>query len=113
LSCLAVVAAEAALSDEAYAQVCIAKAVAERERMDMLIEAMGYRTLPSRANFVSFDFRASAAPVISHMSAQGVFIREWRDPGYESFIRISMGLPQENDRALAAFARAVQDVDVA
>jgi len=113
LSCLAVVAAEAALSDEAYAQVCIAKAVAERERMDMLIEAMGYRTLPSRANFVSFDYRASAAPVISHMSAQGVFIREWRDPGYESFIRISMGLPQENDRALAAFARAAQAVDVA
>ncbi len=104
LSCLAVVAAEAALSDEAYAQDCIAKALTERERVSGLIEKMGYRTLPSRANFVSFDYGPDAAPVISKLTAQGIFLREWRDPGFETFIRMTIGLPQENDRALQALA---------
>ena len=106
LSCLAVVAAEAALSDEAYAQGCIAKALAERGRVSGLIEKMGYRTLPSRANFVSFDYGPNAASVIAHLAAQGIFLREWRDPGYATFIRMTIGLPQENDRALAAVATA-------
>ncbi len=106
LSCLAVVAAEAALSDEAYAQGCIAKALAERGRISGLIEKMGYRTLPSRANFVSFDYGPNAASVIAHLAAQGIFLREWRDPGYAAFIRMTIGLPQENDRALAALATA-------
>ena len=108
LSCLAVVAAEAALSDEPYAQDCIAQALAERERVAARIAHMGYQTLPSRANFLSFDYGPQAASVISQLAAQGIFIREWRDPGYESFIRITIGLPQENDRALTALA-AVAD----
>ena len=108
LSCLAVVAAEAALADEPYAQACIAKAVAERERVAALLEKMGYRGLPSRANFVSFDCRSDAVPVISRMAARGVFMREWRDPGYETFIRMTIGLPQENDRALQALSLALQ-----
>ena len=108
LSSLAVVAAEAALSDEAYAQACIAKTLVERERVARLIEGLGYRTLPSRGNFVSFDFRANAQPVIARLLAQGIFIREWRDPGYDTFIRMTIGLPQENDRALQAFAEIVR-----
>jgi histidinol-phosphate aminotransferase len=108
LSSLAVVAAEAALEDEAYAQDCIARTLAERERAGSLIETMGYRTLPSRANFVSFEYGPKAASVISHLAAQGVFLREWRDPGFENYIRMTIGLPQDNDRALAALALAAQ-----
>lgn len=104
LSCLAVVAAEAALSDEPYAQACIAKVLSERERMAGMVRQLGYATLPSRANFVSFNYGAIAAPAIAHMAADGVFVRDWRDPGYETYIRITIGLPDENDRALRALA---------
>ena len=45
-------------------------------------------------------------PVMSAMAAEGVFVREWRDPGFESFIRITVGLPEENDRALRSLTRA-------
>ena len=109
LSSLAVVAAEAALADEAYAQDCIARTLAERERVSSLIEKMGYRSLPSRASFVSFDYGPTAASVILRLAAHGVFLREWRDPGFETFVRITVGLPQENDRALAAVAVASKD----
>jgi histidinol-phosphate aminotransferase len=36
------------------------------------------------------------------MAARGVLVREWRDPGFETFMRISIGLPAENDRAFEA-----------
>ena len=108
LSCLAVVAAEAALSDEDYAQACIGKALAERERVGGRLAQMGYRTLPSRANFVSFDFGANALPVIARLATEGIFVREWRDPGFETFIRMTIGLPHENDRVLQALAACGQ-----
>ena len=107
LSRLAVAAAQAALADERYSQECIAKVVAERRRLAAGIEGLGFDTLPSRANFVSFDYRANAVPVMAAMAAEGVFVREWRDPGFETFIRITVGLPEENDRALRALARAM------
>ena len=107
LSRVAVAAAQAALADEPYSQQCIAKLIAERRRLAAGIEGLGFATLPSRANFVSFDYRANAVPVMAAMAAEGVFVREWRDPGFETFIRITVGLPEENDRALRALARAM------
>ena len=106
LSRVAVGAAQAALADEPYSQECIAKLIAERRRLAAGIEGLGFATLPSRANFVSFDYRANAVPVMAAMAAEGVFVREWRDPGFETFIRITVGLPEENDRALRTLASA-------
>ena len=108
LSRLSVAAALAALEDERYSQECIARVVAERRRLAAGIEGLGFSTLPSRANFVSFDYRANAVPAMAAMAAEGVFVREWRDPGFETFIRITVGLPEENDRALWALARAIE-----
>jgi len=100
LSSLSVVAAMAALEDEAYAQFCMARTIAERARVAAALRALGYPTLPSRANFLSFDCRVNSLPLILGLAKQGVFIREWRDPGFETYVRMTIGLPQENDRTL-------------
>ncbi|MEO8855361.1 MAG: histidinol-phosphate transaminase [Burkholderiaceae bacterium] len=107
LSSLSVIAAQAALADEAYAQACIRKTIAERNRVAEKIEDMGYATMPSRANFVSFDSRTHAAPLITRMAEQAVFVREWRDPGFETYVRMTIGLPEENDRTLQVLAEAM------
>jgi histidinol-phosphate aminotransferase len=106
LSRLAVVAAQAALEDEAYSRECIARVIAERKRLAAGIEALGFRTLPSRANFVSFDYGINSVALMNAMAGQGVFVREWRDPGFETFVRITVGLPEENDHALATLAKS-------
>jgi len=108
LSRLAVAAAQAALEDESYSQQCIERVVCERQRLAAGIERLGFATSPSRANFVSFDYRANAVSAMAAMAAEGVFVREWRDPGFETFIRITVGLPEENDRALSALARTIE-----
>ena len=105
LNRLSVIAAQAALSDEAYSRDCIAKIIAERRRLAAGLEGMGFAALPSRANFVSFDYRGDAVAAMAVMAGEGVFIREWRDPGFESFLRITVGLPEQNDRALRTLAK--------
>lgn len=108
LGILAIAAAEAALGDETYARASIGKVVAERRRVADAVDRMGFKTLPSRANFISFDYGRDAMPVRAAMAQDGVHVREWRDPGFETYVRISIGLPVENDRALCSFAKAVE-----
>lgn len=107
LSSLSVVAAVAALEDEAYAQSCMARTIAERGRVADVLRSMGYPTLPSRANFLSFDYRLNSVPLITALAEQGVFIREWRDPGFETYVRMTIGLASENDRTMALLAEAI------
>ncbi|MBL8588568.1 MAG: histidinol-phosphate transaminase [Methylobacteriaceae bacterium] len=107
LSRIAVQAGLAALDDKEYADGLIAAMVVERERLAGSLAAMGFAPLPSRANFVSFDLRRPAMPVMAAMARRGVLVREWRDPGYETYIRFSVGLPAENDRAVAALRLAL------
>ncbi|MCX7339085.1 MAG: histidinol-phosphate transaminase [Hyphomicrobiales bacterium] len=102
LNRLAVHAAVAALDDQTYSDRCIGAAVIERERLGARLNGLGFRTLPSRANFISFDLGRNSVPVMAAMAARGVLVREWRDPGFETFMRISIGLPAENDRAFEA-----------
>lgn len=108
LNRLAVHAGVAALEDEAYSARCIAQAISERERLAQRLQGLGLATMLSRANFISFDLGRKAAPVVAAMAAAGVLVREWREPGFESFMRISIGLPEENDRAFDALCQALQ-----
>lgn len=108
LNRLAVHAGIAALEDEAYSRRCIAQVIDERERLGERLRGLGLATMPSRANFISFDLGRNAVPVVAAMAATGVLVREWRDPGFETFMRISIGSPPENDRAFDALCDALQ-----
>ena len=104
VSVLAVAAAEAALADPAYTQEAVRRIIAARGELADGLAALGYTTLPSRTNFVAFDSGEDAIALIGRMGARGVHIREWRDPGFETFARITVGTPQENAAALKALA---------
>lgn len=107
LNRLAVAAAMAALDDADYARRCIASAVAERERLAEELRKRGLSPLPSRANFISFDLKRNSIPIMAAMAERGVLVREWRDPGFETYMRISIGLPEENDLALSALDQSL------
>lgn len=107
LNRMAVHAALAALDDEAYARRCMAETVAERGRVAGLLSDLGLRPMPSRANFLSFDIGRNAVPVMARMAERGVLVREWRDPGYDTFIRMTIGATAENDRAIVALREAL------
>jgi histidinol-phosphate aminotransferase len=97
LSALTQAAARAALrhADETLASV--AALAAERERVSAALLNMGFRVVPSDANFVLFGLFTDAAKAWEHYLADGVLIRDVGIPGY---LRVTIGLPAENDAFL-------------
>lgn len=102
LSVLTQVAARAALrhADETLASV--AALAAERDRVSEALQRMGFRVVPSDANFVLFGEFLDAAASWRHYLDDGVLIRDVGIPGY---LRVTIGLAEENDAFLAASER--------
>lgn len=99
LSALTQAAARAALrhADETLASV--AALAAERIRVSAALSGMGFRVVPSDANFVLFGEFRDAARAWQHYLDDGVLIR---DVGIPAHLRVTIGLPHENDAFLAA-----------
>ncbi|HEX2060144.1 MAG TPA: aminotransferase class I/II-fold pyridoxal phosphate-dependent enzyme, partial [Thermoanaerobaculia bacterium] len=87
-------AAAIALEKRALRDVNVAATIRERERVLAAMRAMPRVTVfPTQANFIAF--RANAT--FDDFLARGILIRK-----YASFLRVSIGSREENDRFLAA-----------
>jgi histidinol-phosphate aminotransferase len=80
----------------------VATLVAERERVITALSRMGFRAVPSDANFVLFGQFADAPAAWQRYLDEGVLIRDVGIPGY---LRATTGLAEENDAFLEASAR--------
>ena len=102
LSATTQAAARAALrhADETLASV--AALVAERQRVTDALSRIGFRVVPSDANFVLFGEFADAPTTWRRYLDAGILIR---DVGVRGYLRATTGLPDENDALLAASAQ--------
>jgi len=101
---LAMAAGLAALADDDYVQRSCAL---NRQGMAQITEgltAQGYTYIPSVGNFVAFDSGRSGAEVFDALLQQGVIVRPIAEYGLPNHVRVSIGLPIENERFLAALA---------
>ena len=94
-------AARAAWGDEPFMRHAVAQSVAEREMLATELRALGLRVAPSATNFLFVDLGRPNTPVNEALLARGVIIKPWREPGFETFIRVSIGSPADNSRLLA------------
>ncbi len=62
-------------------------------------EKMGLEFYPSQANFLLFSTGLSS--VFSDLLEKGLILRPIKEPGLENFLRISVGLPSENEKAIS------------
>ncbi len=104
---LAFDAAIAAFDDPDYTTRILENCVRERGRIAEGLIALGYEPMPSAGNFISFDCGRKVDPIIDAMRARGVLIREWRDPGYETRLRISIGDAASTDAVLACLTEVL------
>ena len=102
LSVLTQEAARAALRHADDTLGSVAKLIAERERVCASLAGMGFRVVPSDANFVLFGRFTDAPATWQRYLDAGVLIRDVGIPGY---LRTTIGLPAENDALLAASQR--------
>lgn len=103
---IAQASAIAALDDPDHLARSVAAALGERERMKTALAAAGYRIAPSKGNFLFVDVGRDASELSLALLARGVIVKPWKQPGFESFIRVSIGAPEENDHFLRALGEA-------
>lgn len=99
LNSVAEAAVIAAFSPEgqAVANERVATIISERARMEAALTEAGVAFLPSQSNFIFLH--GDAADLLARFAAQGVLARPFPNA---AGARITVGLPSENDAALAA-----------
>jgi histidinol-phosphate aminotransferase len=100
------VAALAAWNDPAYMERCVSDTVVQREWLISQLRAMGVVMAPSATNFVFINLQRPNGPVAEALLARGVIVKPWKEVGYESFIRVSIGSAQDN----TLFLEVLQDI---
>src|SRR6202453_4747333 len=107
LSSVTQAAARAALRHADDTLGSVATLIAERERVTTALTSMGFRVIPSDANFVLFgEFTDAPATWHRYLDA-GVLIRDVGIPGY---LRATTGLTDENDAFLRVSAQIAAPV---
>ena len=99
LSVLTQAAARAALRHADDTLGSVARLIAERDRVAKVLADIGFRVIPSDANFILFGGFADAPRAWQRYLDEGVLIR---DVGIPGFLRATTGLADENDLLLDA-----------
>jgi histidinol-phosphate aminotransferase len=99
---LSVIAASAAIQDQAYARENWARVKAERQRVSEELTQMGWSVLPSAANFVLASSPGGRGlEAYLGLKQQGILVRYFDKPGLRDKIRITIGRVEENNALLA------------
>ncbi|MND25602.1 Histidinol-phosphate aminotransferase 2 [compost metagenome] len=104
---LALAAACAALDDADYLAESRRVNDAGMAQLEAGCRALGLSWIPSKGNFIAVDFGRDAAPINQAMLQEGVILRPVAGYGMPTFLRISIGLPEENARCLEALAKVL------
>jgi len=100
-------AALAALDDNEHVARCIETNARERKRLSEGLAKMGFRPVPSEANFVFMVVGPEAQALSDDLLRMGVIVRPLGWMGFPEAIRISVGTAEENDKCLSAMARVI------
>ena len=103
---LALAAATAALADDAFLAKSYSLNRAGLEQLQSAFEAMKLPYVPSYANFVLVKV-GDAASVYEALLRDGVIVRPVANYGLAAWLRVSVGLPEENNAFINALAKAL------
>ncbi len=102
---IAAAAAEAAVRDPAYYAEIDGKIAATRDRFSARLSGLGFRVLPSKANFVFASHPGvPAKELFRALREKGVLVRYFDRPRIDGFLRITIGTDKDMDAVAAVLA---------
>jgi len=107
VNALAQAAAVAALADTEYVDASRALNRSGMRELEDGAKALGLEFIPSHGNFVLLRV-GDAERVFRRLLEQGVIVRPVANYGLPEWLRVTIGLPDENRRFLAALAGALR-----
>ena len=110
---LAQVGACAALADQDYLQKTVALVVAERRRLSLALEALGFKVEPSQTNFifVTPPPGCDAAKLYAGLEKNGILVRYFADPDLAHGLRISIGTAAEMNQLILVIKNLLDNGD--
>jgi len=71
------------------------------------LQNLGLTYIPSAGNFLTIDMGQSAIPVYQALLREGVIVRPLIPYNMPNHLRVTIGLPEENQRLIAAFEKVL------
>jgi histidinol-phosphate aminotransferase len=101
---LASAVAIAALEDHEHFEACREKVITTRERTRTRLEKLGFRVLPSQANFVLVTHPDhDAAQLFAGLRERGILVRHFNTEALRDFLRITIGTEDEMESLVETF----------
>ena len=107
---MAQVGALAALKDEAFYQQTLSKTRKGLQFLSDEVGKTGCVSYPSQTNFFLIDVKGDADKLYQEMLYKGVIVRSMSSYGFPSFIRVTVGTEEENNRFLGALKACLDDL---
>ena len=95
----AIAAAVASFEDQAYFEAQNNKVIASREKLVEQLHTLGFKVLPSSANFIFASLvTKDAGELASELREHGIIVRYFNKPRINQFLRITIGTDEQNQR---------------
>jgi histidinol-phosphate aminotransferase len=107
---LALVAAAAALRDEASFARSRDAVIEVRERLGNELKALGFEVLPSKANFIFARHPAQdGAGLARALRERAIIVRHFSSPRIQQWLRITVGTPEQSAALIAALHEITEE----
>ncbi|MBC8015803.1 MAG: histidinol-phosphate transaminase [Sporomusaceae bacterium] len=98
---LALAGALESFKDEQYFQDARQKVIVTREKTALRLELMGFRMVPSKANFIFVSHPSiSAEHLYQQLREKGILVRYFKKARIDNYLRISIGTEEEMESLL-------------
>ncbi|ENU10426.1 histidinol-phosphate transaminase [Acinetobacter calcoaceticus] len=95
----AIAAAVASFEDQAYFEEQLQRVISSREKLVDDLTALGFKVLPSKANFIfASHLTHDAGQLAQQLREQGIIVRYFNKPRINQFLRITVGTDEQNMR---------------
>ncbi len=107
---LAIAGATAAFADREHFERTRQAVIASRAELVAALQNLGFRVLPSAANFIFARHpQRDAAALAAALRERRIIVRHFRQPRIEQFLRITIGDPAQNAALLAALGEILAE----
>ena len=105
MDALALACGTGSVEDDAYFRATCAKVIATRDRTAERLRTLGFTVLPSQTNFLFATHPSRAAEeIFTALKKRNIFVRYFRIPKIDRYLRITVGTDAEMDQLCAALA---------
>lgn len=102
---IAAIAAQAALADKDHLSKSIKLNKDGMQQMELALKKMNLEYIPSLGNFITIDVKTNASELYQKLLRQGVIVRPLAAYDMPTFIRVTIGTKEQNERFIEALKK--------